>query len=107
MRFGLSADQYAFILEKVVVPLAEKGAKVWCYGSRARGDHHRFSDLDLMVESTQDLTPVLGEINELLENSSFPLKVDLVQLSQFAAAYRPNFEAEKTLFRIEGASRFA
>ena len=98
MKFGLTPDQYEFIHRTVVIPLAAKGGSVWCYGSRARGDHRPFSDLDLMVDSTTDLSPEVGHIRERLDESNFPFKVDLVQLSEFAKSYRPGFEKDKVQF---------
>ncbi len=91
MIFGLSEAQYDYISKIVVHPLESMGATVWCYGSRARGDYKNFSDLDLMVESTRDLSKHLNQIKEKLQNENFPFKVDLVQLSEFAES-SINFE---------------
>ena len=99
MKFGLTKDQYEFILETVANPLRAKGSQVYCYGSRARGSHNPFSDLDLMVES--DLTEgQLGvpEIQESLQKSNFPYKVDIAHISNFAESYRPSYEKDKVVF---------
>lgn len=98
MTFGLSDSEYQFILMEVVAPIKKMGGRVWCYGSRARGDHRRFSDLDLMVEANRDLSAELSEIREKLSNSNFPYKVDLVLLSEFADSYKAGFEKDKRLF---------
>lgn len=66
MKFGLTEEEYQFILKNVVEPLQKKGASVWCYGSRSRGDHQVFSDLDLMIESSEDLSKDISAIQELL-----------------------------------------
>lgn len=99
MTFGLDREQYQFISESVVGPLEAKGARIWCFGSRARGDHQPFSDLDLMVVGSRDFSIEIGQIRELLSKSNFPFKVDLVQLSEFVESYRAQFEREKKLFR--------
>ncbi|MGE0631429.1 MAG: nucleotidyltransferase family protein [Parachlamydiales bacterium] len=98
MKFGLSEQEYHFIKKEVVLPLEQAGAQVWSYGSRARGDFKKFSDLDLMVESPTDLSKQIGEIQEILSNSNFPFKVDLVQWSEFAEAYKSNYLRERTKF---------
>ena len=98
MSFGLSPSEYQYILDTVVTPLNKLDAKVWCYGSRARGDHQKFSDLDLMIESNKDLGSIASRIKETLQESNFPLKVDLVLLSEFADSYKPRFEKENVLF---------
>ena len=95
MKFGLSDEQFKFINEHVVSPLKAKGAKVWIYGSRARGDHQPFSDLDLMVESKDDLSSLISQIEEFITNSNFPFKLDLVELRLFAESYRASFDSDK------------
>ena len=98
MRFGLTQEQSNFIQDNVVAPIAKLGGRVFVYGSRARGDHKRFSDLDLMVEFNSSLYPSLAHIQELLQNSNFPYKVDLVPYPEFAEAYRKSYQKEKVLW---------
>ena len=98
MRFGLSDSQCAFIIEHVVEPLERLGARVWCFGSRARGDYRPSSDLDLLVESSEDLRAKLFEISEGLVESNFPYKVDLVEEKNLAKSYRAQVERERVLF---------
>lgn len=98
MKFGLSESEYQFILKNVVKPLQAKGAKIWCFGSRARGDHSKFSDLDLMLESSSDLSNEIGKISEKIIESNFPYKLDIVQEKNFADSYKENFKKDKILF---------
>lgn len=97
--FGLTPSQYQFIYESVIAPLESKGAIVWCFGSRARGTHKEFSDLDLMVEGPESLRAEIGQIREALSNSNFPYKVDLVLRSDFALSYVPQYESERIRFK--------
>ena len=98
-RFGLTDQQYKLVEKTIVEPWEKKGATIYCYGSRARGDHKEFSDLDLMVESPKDLTTEISRAQENISNSHFPYKVDIVQLSEFAESYKPGYEKDKVLFR--------
>ena len=91
MSFGLSAREYDEVLARIVVPLRNVGAKVFCYGSRARGDHSHYSDLDLMVETSSDVSSLLSEIREHFSRSNFPIKIDLVDLRDFSDAYRSGY----------------
>lgn len=91
MMFGLTPAEYRYIVDTIVKPLEARGAQVFCYGSRARGDHQRFSDLDLMVESTQDLAPLISGLQEQLSSSNFPYKVDLVEFRHFADSYKSGY----------------
>ena len=98
MKFGLNKDQYDYIKSVVVSPLEKLGGHVYIYGSRSRGDHQKFSDLDLMVEGSESLKNQLGSIKETLEESHFPYKVDLVHLNDFAEAYLENYQKDKKSF---------
>ncbi len=100
MTFGLTIEQIQFISNKVVKPLKQHGANIYCYGSRATGRHHKFSDLDIMVESTIDLSTEINYIKEILTNSSFPLKVDIVQLKDFSNSYKKSYEKDKVLWPL-------
>ena len=95
MKSGLTEEQFQYIQELVIDPLKDKGATVWVFGSRARGDHKKYSDLDIMVESREDTSAIVGKIQEDLESGNFPFKVDIVQNKDFAESYRENFEIDK------------
>ncbi len=97
MKFGLEEQDYHF-LKKQLTAAGEFNAKIYCFGSRARGDYHEFSDLDLMLESDKDLSDLIGELREVFEESSLPIKIDLVQLKDFEKSYLENYLKEKTLF---------
>lgn len=97
-KFGLTQEEFDQLQVIVVTPLTKRGAKVWCFGSRARGTNLKHSDVDLMVESSEDLAGLISEVQEAVVESSFPYKVDIVDLRHFAREYWNNFEAEKKLF---------
>ena len=66
-----------------------QSAKVWAFGSRARGDNREASDLDLAIDLGRALT--LGEMAALcagFEESTLPYKVDIVDMHQISAAFR-------------------
>jgi predicted nucleotidyltransferase len=90
MKFGLEDRHFQLIQTILIEPLKAKGAKVWIFGSRARGKHHRFSDLDVLFESgsTPIETGEIGAINEALEDSALPIKVDIVDIRFLAESYR-------------------
>lgn len=85
-------------MKNIVLPLQARGATIWCYGSRARGDYQKYSDLDLMVESNQDLSTELSLIREFLGKSNFPYKVDLVAFAEFAESYKDGYKKDRVLF---------
>lgn len=91
MKFGLEERHWRMIEDLVLNELRARGARIWVFGSRARGDHQPFSDLDLLYEADGPLPfSVTGQISERLENSNLPIKVDLVAWSDLAESYRPS-----------------
>lgn len=95
MKFGLTDREYKDLAKLVIDPLKNTGARVYVFGSRARGTHQRFSDIDILVESSQDLSKVLGQISEALEQSNFPYKIDLVEERNLAPSYVPYVKADR------------
>jgi hypothetical protein len=64
-------------------------ARVYLFGSRARHDQARSSDIDVAILPLAPLPPgLLSSIREELEESNIPYVVDLVDLSQSGAAFR-------------------
>jgi len=99
MKFGLTSEQYQYIQETVAEPLSVLGAKLWCFGSRARGDHTEFSDLDLFVEGgSNEIKSLLSQIAESLEEENFPFKVDLVLKQDLAESYSDQIHQDKKQF---------
>ena len=90
MRFGLTPEQLSFISTKIVQPIRSSGADVYVYGSRARGDHKPFSDLDLMIEGPSH-DQLIHQLQEKLQTSNFPYKVDLVKFEEYADSYKPSY----------------
>ncbi len=94
MNFGLSEEEWKFLQENLISPLKSQEIQLWLFGSRSIGSFNKFSDIDIMVDAKKDLSKEISKINEFLEESNFPYKVDIVQLSQFAKEYLPEFEKQ-------------
>jgi predicted nucleotidyltransferase len=102
-RFGFNQIEFNFILQvfsEVFGPDWPKRIKIWVFGSRARGDHRTYSDLDLLVESESSVSDdAMSALREKFEESDFPFKVDLVQLSELADAYRESVMKDRRPFQ--------
>ena len=59
----------------------KKDVRIFFFGSRARGDHSPFSDIDIAIDSKEDISSDITKLREILENSNLPYKVDIVRLS--------------------------
>ena len=94
--FGLSPTDWSLIETLCIHPLKSRGAAVWIFGSRARGEHRPYSDVDLVFETPAPLpVGLLGKIRENLEESRLPVKVDLVSWPELAESYRERAERER------------
>jgi len=79
--------------------LRGRPARVWLFGSWARGSASRISDIDVAVEPLQPLPPgLLAELHEALEESRILHSVDLVDLSRTAAEFKRHVQAEGILW---------
>lgn len=91
MKFGLQDSDWQLVQNLVVLALKKKGALVWIYGSRARGDYQTYSDLDILYNMKKPLSlPELGILREALEDSNLPIKVDIAYEADLASGYLKN-----------------
>jgi len=112
MIAGLSAAERELIAHEVIQPLQAAGLRVWCFGSRARGDASRYADIDLLIGAANEEQPLderavrqlLGVIDERLVESNFPYKVDLVLENDLAHAYRESVEGERIELLVPATS---
>lgn len=98
LRFGLTKAHFSILDQLLIQPLKLSGAKVWIFGSRARGDHRPASDVDIIYElpSGHSLpSGLLFTITSNMEESRFPYLLDLVNVKDLALSYREGVMSEK------------
>jgi len=75
--------------------LAGHPARVYLFGSCARGDAQRWSDIDVAIEPLEPLPAGLrSDIEEDLEESTVPYFVDVVDLSTVGSEFREDVKRE-------------
>lgn len=95
MKFGLSTEHWSLLDELAIQPLKSHGAQVFIFGSRVRGQHQPYSDIDLLYKTEKPLNLAsIFEIKSALEESQLPYKVDLVQFDDLAVSYKENIIRE-------------
>jgi|SRR5277367_6194559 uncharacterized protein len=69
----------------VLGALGDREAEVWLFGSCARGEVFQHSDIDIAVLPRRELpSGFFSDLAELIEQSSIPYDVDLVDLRHAA-----------------------
>lgn len=64
------------MIRKLLKDSLPAGSRVFLYGSRARGDNRWNSDYDLWIDAELPRA-VLRDLDERLEESSIPFRIDL------------------------------
>ena len=92
--FGMSESEYDFIMHTFVEPLKKKKLDVYFFGSRARGENKKYSDLDILLVNVGSQKTFVSELIEQIELSNFPYKIDVVFDEDLAESYRSNVESD-------------
>jgi type III restriction enzyme len=95
--FGISADQL-----RRLHALFERWPgieRVWIYGSRARGDHRRESDIDLAVDAAAMSARDYSMLRHALEELPLINRVDLLHYQEVTDAdFRSRIERDRDIF---------
>ncbi len=86
MSFGdIDADIKAKIIG--ILHTLFPGAKIYLYGSRARGTNREYSDIDLAIDTGKPQINI-GEARAIFEASHIPYKIDIVDLQSASPKLR-------------------
>lgn len=91
MKVILSHGEFEIIKQILIKHLPEDTC-VWAFGSRARGNPKKFSDLDLAIDSHGMKLPLslIVELNDELDESDLPFKVDVLDWNDISERFRAN-----------------
>lgn len=89
-------------IERILVPmLVRRSARLKLFGSRARGDARRTSDIDLAIVARHPIpADSLAEMREALEESRIPFRVDLVDYAGAPAPLREAIDREGVVWPV-------
>lgn len=93
-------QSYLLFLRKLVLDyVSAYPVKVYLYGSRAKGTARKTSDVDIaLLSSTKLPTGFIAGLKELIEESSIPYQVDIVDLNQVDDNFRSKVLTEAKLW---------
>lgn len=90
-------DRYLKIVKDAFVQANIVG-EIYGFGSRVRGDHREYSDLDLVIKSNEpNGLKKIGALKTLLEESNLPVTVDVVEWEQISKEFKKRIEPELVL----------
>ncbi len=90
MKIDIREDHYKIIIE-ILKSNLNRNDKVFAYGSRVKGNAKRFSDLDLVVETDNNLYKLI----EAFEESSLPYIVDISNYKKIPSYFIKEIEKNK------------
>lgn len=88
--------------EKIVkvIEIFFPNAKIYLFGSRARGNFNERSDIDIAIDTgTQIDLVVKGQINSMIEALNIPQKTDLVDFHRAPQSLKDNILKEGILWK--------
>ena len=98
----ISAQSELSFLQQLIPLIDNKlaGARIYLFGSRARSDYHRRSDVDILVEAEKISDLSWLEINLELENLPTLLNIDLLRADKLDQVFLKHIKNES--IRING-----
>lgn len=89
------------VREIVLNHLQGYSVKVFLFGSRARGDARKTSDIDIAILPDKPLPPhVLSTLREALFESTIPYQVEIVDLSYSDPTFKANVMKDAILWTV-------
>ena len=75
-------------------------AKIYLYGSRARGTHAKLSDIDIAINTNKKI-PIeeIGELKSMLAASNILYKIDIVDYNRISDEMKISIDEEKIIWK--------
>lgn len=75
-------------------------AKIYLFGSRARGTHRERSDIDIALDADRKLDFLdIGEVRDMLAESNIPYTIEIVDLHSVPEKMRNTILEEKIVWK--------
>ncbi|MEX2438094.1 MAG: nucleotidyltransferase domain-containing protein [Candidatus Babeliales bacterium] len=88
-------EQYKLKIIKIIQALLPE-VQIYLFGSRARGSHQPRSDIDIALDAGEPIDRLrLAEIRTVLEGTTIPYKIDVVDIHTVSDSMRQMIDQEK------------
>ena len=86
--------------EKVLARMGNEKVRIFIFGSRARGDHHSTSDVDIgFIPQGKWDKRKMTLLKEEIENLNIPYKVELVDFSEAWESFKEQAACDMILWK--------
>lgn len=86
--FGLEERHVNFIKETLKKYIPNPSAKFYVFGSRAKGKHKEYSDIDIAIDCPDFTAKTKSKLELEFENSTFPYEVDIIDLNNIEKNFK-------------------
>ena len=102
MTIDLRPD-YLELVKTILREHLPESAKVYAFGSRAKGTAKSFSDLDLAVDANSKKLPakVMTDLRSDFEESALPYKIDIIDFNDISPEFKKIVEQDKVSLTFE------
>ena len=87
------------VKDVVLQHFKERDVRVYLFGSWARGEQKMSSDIDIAIDSRDDISYEITLLRERLEESTIPRHVDVVDMHHAGAALFRRIREEGVLWK--------
>ena len=98
MNYGIDEESKRKII--AVLSALFPHAELYLFGSRARGTHSKWSDIDIALKEDKKISRyAIGEAVSMLEASNMPYKIEIVDFNAVTDDMRKSIEEEGILWK--------
>ena len=98
MNTGIDEQSKQKIIGIISVLLPE--ASIYLFGSRARGTHLQWSDIDIALETENPIDIMItGEIASMFEASNMPYKIQVLDINSVSEKMRENILKDRIIWK--------
>ena len=87
-KFGLEKRHLEFVKHILTKYVHDGSAKFYIFGSRAKGNYRKYSDIDIAIESNNFTDEIKSKLEFEFENSTLPYEVDVINLNSITEKFK-------------------
>lgn len=74
-------------------------AKIYLFGSRAKGNYHETSDIDIAIDNKQKIDrKIISQVKNAIDAFNIPYTIDIVDLNDVSETLKKQLERDKILW---------